>query len=147
MKFSHVSMVARDADGLAEFYKRIFGCEDRRPRKTMSGEKASRGNGLPNAEIYSAWLTLPGVDGPFLEILEYNNTHDRPTPLVNEPGYGHISFEVENIQTTFAAVVRAGGKPLGEITDFGTADTPSLVVYMRDPEGNVVELEQRSGEI
>jgi hypothetical protein len=48
-----------------------------RPRKTMSGEKVSRGNGLPNAEIYSAWPTLPGVVGPFLEILEYKNTHDR----------------------------------------------------------------------
>jgi hypothetical protein len=40
-----------------------------------------------------------------------------------------------------------GRKALGGITDFGTADTPFLVVYMRDPEGNVVELEQRSGEI
>lgn len=142
MKFKHVSIVARDTDGLAEFYKTVCGCEDRRPRKTMSGEKISQGNGVPDAEIYSAWLTLPGVEGPFLEILEYKNTHDRPTPLVNEPGYGHISFEVENIQATLAAVFEAGGKPLGEITDFGTADAPFLIVYVRDPEGNVVELEQ-----
>ncbi len=142
MKFKHVSMVARDTDGLAEFYKTVFRCEDRRPRKTMSGEKISQGNGLPNSEIYSAWLTLPGVEGPFLEILEYKNTHDRPAPLVNEPGYGHISIEVENIKATFAAVLKAGGKPLGEITDLGTVDAPFHVVYVRDPEGNIVELEQ-----
>lgn len=146
MKFKHVSMVARDADGLADFYQRIFGCNDRRPRKTLAGDKVSRGNGLPNSEICSAWLTLPGVDGPFLKILEYGNMQDRPTPLVDEPGYGHISFEVEDIQATVAAVIQAGGKPLGEITDFGTAEAPCLIVYVRDPEGNIVELEQRCNE-
>ena len=143
MKFKHVSMVARDTDRLAEFYKTVFGCEDRRPPRTMSGELVSQGIGVPNAEIYAAWLTLPGVDGPFLEIFEYKNVHDRPTPEVNQPGYGHISFEVEDIQATFDAVIEAGGASLGEITDFGTAEAPFLFVYVRDPEGNVVELEQR----
>ena len=143
MKFKHISVVARDTDRLAEFYKTVFGCEDRRPRKTMSGELVSQGIGVSNAEIYAAWLTLPGVDGPFLEIFEYKNIHDRPTPEVNQPGYGHISFEVEDIRATYAAVIEAGGMSLGEITDFGTAETPFLFVYVRDPEGNVVELEQR----
>ena len=65
MRFGHISMVARDADRLADFYKAVFGCEDTIRRWTMSGEPVSRGNGLPNCEIYAAWLSLPGVDGPF----------------------------------------------------------------------------------
>lgn len=138
-------MVARDADKLAGFYKKMFGCKGRRPPRTLSGEKVSRGNGLPNSEIYSVWLTLPGVDGPFLEILEYSNTLDRPAPSVNEPGYGHISFEVEDIRAMFSSVIQAGGRPLGDITDLGSTEAPFLVVYMRDPEGNVIELEQRAG--
>ncbi|MGP1256503.1 MAG: VOC family protein [Kiloniellales bacterium] len=145
MRFTHVSMVARDADKLAGFYKKMFGCKGRRPPRTLSGEKVSRGNGLPNSEIYSVWLTLPGVEGPFLEILEYSDTLDRPTPSVNAPGYGHISFEVEDIRAMFSTVIQAGGQPLGEITDLGSTETPFLVVYMRDPEGNVIELEQREG--
>jgi catechol 2,3-dioxygenase-like lactoylglutathione lyase family enzyme len=143
MKFSHVSMVARDTNRLADFYKTVFGCEDTDPRKTMSGELLSQGNGVPNAEIDAAWLRLPGVDGPFLEIFEYKNIRDRPTPPVNQPGYGHICFEVEDIYATFDEGIEAGGTPLGEITDFGTAEAPFLFVYARDPEGNVVELEQR----
>ena len=135
-------MVACDTDRLADFYKTVFGCDDAQPRRNMSGELLSQGNGVPNAEIYAAWLGLPGVDGPFLEIFQYKNTYDRPTPPVNQPGYGHISFEVEDIHATFDAVIKAGGTSLGEITDFGTAEAPFLYVYVRDPEGNVVELEQ-----
>lgn len=143
MKFGHVSMVARDTDRLADFYKAVFGCKDTVERWTMSGETISRGNGVPSSEIYAAWLSLPGVEGPFLEILQYKNIQDRPTPPVNQPGYGHMSFEVEDIRATFDAVVEAGGTPLGKITNLGTAETPILCVYVRDPEGNVVELEQK----
>jgi len=33
MRFSHVSIVARDAPGLARFYTQVFGCEVRRPER------------------------------------------------------------------------------------------------------------------
>ncbi|MCP5082914.1 MAG: VOC family protein [Alphaproteobacteria bacterium] len=142
MKFGHVSMVARDTDRLADFYKMVFGCEDTATRWTMSGERISRGIGLANCEIYAAWLSLPGVDGPFLEIFQYKTIEERPTPPVNQPGYGHICFQVDDIRAVMDAVTKAGGEPLGEITDLGTEDAPVLCVYVRDPEGNVVELEQ-----
>ena len=144
MKFTHVNMVARDTDRLADFYKTVFNCEDLYPRTDRSGESMSQCNGVPNAEIYAAWLSLPGVDGPFLEIFQYKNTHDRPTPPVNQPGYGHISFEVEDIHAMYDAIIEAGGASLGEVANFGTAEAPSFYVYARDPEGNVVELEQHS---
>lgn len=142
VKLVHINIVARNADALAEFYKDAFGCEDRRPPTTLSGEEVSRGNGLSNSEIYSVWLTLPNFDTPFLEIHEHKDTHDRPRPTLNEPGFGHLSFEVENVRAALAAIIAAGGTALGEITDFGSADIPFLIVYVRDPEGNVLELEQ-----
>ena len=40
------------------------------------------------------------------------------------------------------AIFEAGGSQLGEITNFGTADEPFLIVYVRDYEGNILELEQ-----
>ncbi|MBL4784481.1 MAG: hypothetical protein JKY49_03540 [Cohaesibacteraceae bacterium] len=39
-------------------------------------------------------------------------------------------------------ILEAGGSSIGEITNFGTTDNPFLIVYMRDCEGNVLELEQ-----
>jgi catechol 2,3-dioxygenase-like lactoylglutathione lyase family enzyme len=142
MKFSHVSIVARDTNRLADFYKEVFGCEDTEPRTSMSGEALSRGNGVPNAEIFAAWLSLPGIDGPFLEIFEYKDTEDCPPPAVNRPGYGHIAFDVDDLQAVFDAVIAAGGSAQGEITAF-EGESPFSYVYMRDPEGNVLDLKQR----
>ncbi|QDG79201.1 VOC family protein [Labrenzia sp. PHM005] len=142
MQFKHISLVARNAAHLAEFYKSIFGCTEIRSPKTLTGEAVSRGNGLPGSEILSIWLSLPGVDGPFLEIHEYRAAVERPVPQVNEPGYGHMSFSVGDIRATSAAILQSGGKALGEITNFGTEESPVLLVYIRDPEGNILELEQ-----
>ncbi len=142
MRISHISLTARNADALAGFYKRVFGCEDRRPPKVLSGETVSRGNGLADCEIYSVWLNLPNLDAPFLEILEYKSLIERPEQAVNERGIGHISFEVDDILQAFENVLSEGGSALGEIVNFGSARDPFLIVYMRDPDGNVVELEQ-----
>jgi catechol 2,3-dioxygenase-like lactoylglutathione lyase family enzyme len=142
-KFKHVSMVARNADALAEFYRKVFGCEVLRPKTILTGKKVGQGNGLPQSEILSIWLTLPGVDGPFLEIHQYKDRQERAVPEVNEPGYSHLSFQVEDIHATRALILQSGGTELGEITDFGTADASILLVYIRDPEGNIIEIEQR----
>lgn len=68
MKLAHICIVARDADKLAAFYKDVFRCEYHRAPRIVSDEKVSRGNGLPNAEIYSIWLKFPNHERPFLEI-------------------------------------------------------------------------------
>lgn len=62
--------------------------------------------------------------------------------MVNEPGYGHIALEVADIRATWAAIIAGGGSAEGEIVDLGSTGSPFLAVYMRDPEGNIVELEQ-----
>ena len=49
---------------------------------------------------------------------------------------------MEDISFVLSAIIRAGGAQIGEITDFGTADKPFLIACARDPEGNVLELEQ-----
>jgi hypothetical protein len=120
----------------------VMKCESLREPKMVSGEKVSRGNGISNSEIYTIWLTFPELERPFLEIHEHKVTHDRDQPRVNEPGFGHLSFQMEDISVVLAEIIQAGGAQIGEITDFGTPDKPFLIAYARDPEGNVLELEQ-----
>ncbi|NVD38838.1 VOC family protein [Ensifer sp. HO-A22] len=142
MKLAHINLVARNAKALAAFYTNVMKCESLRAPKILSGEKVSRGNGISNSEIYTIWLTFPGIESPFLEIHEHKFTHDRAQPRVNEPGFGHLSFQMEDISVVIEEIIQAGGAQIGEITDFGTPDRPFLIAYARDPEGNVVELEQ-----
>lgn len=142
MKLRHISLTAKDADKLAAFYRTVFGFRDKRPPTTLSGDIVSKGNGLPNSQIYAIWLGIPGMEEPFLEILQYRHPENRPLPRVNEPGFGHIAFEVANIGETLTAILECGGSMLGELTNFGTEASPYLIIYVRDPEGNILELEQ-----
>lgn len=142
-RLSHVNIVARDADALAAFYMEAFGLVFLRPPRLLSGERVSKGNGLPSSEIRSIWLQFPGDDGPFLEIHEYSNCLERQVPRVNEPGLGHLAFKIADIHSAMDTIIRAGGTRLGEVTNFGSTEEPILLVYMRDLEGNILELEQR----
>lgn len=142
MRLAHINLVARNADALAAFYVSVMKCHIFREPRTLSGEIVSKGNGLPNSEIRSIWLRFPGLEHPFLEIHEHSVTHHRNHPRVNEPGYGHLAFQVEDINSTLSSIIEAGGCQIGQITDFGTPETVYLIAYARDPEGNVLELEQ-----
>lgn len=145
MRCVHVSLAARSADRLSDFYISVFDCEEIRSPRTLSGETVSRGSGLPNSVIYSIWLKFPEQETPFLEILEYESSRIRAIPRVDELGISHLSFQLEDIHSTMTKVLEAGGSSLGEITNFGTSDEPFLIVYMRDCEGNILELEQPAG--
>ena len=144
MKLAHINLVARDAQKLATFYTTVFICEYLREPIMLSGENVSRGNGLPNSEIYSIWLKFPNLDAPFLEIHQHKIICSRRLPRVNEPGFGHLSFQMEDIGSVLSAIVETGGSQIGETTNLGTADKPFHIAYARDPEGNILELEQPS---
>ena len=84
MKFSHINIVARDADKLADFYKAVFGCKENSQREIIKGEKPMRAMGLSSNQFYGAWLSLPGVVGPYLESFQFKESHLRlPLRLLN----------------------------------------------------------------
>ena len=58
MRLAHVSLTARNADRLAQFYRDAFGLVDRRPPQQLTGQALARGNGLPGADILSLWLLI-----------------------------------------------------------------------------------------
>lgn len=142
MKLAHINLVARDADRLAAFYQNVMHCTLLRSPRKLSGEMVSRGNGLKNSEIYSIWLAFDGIEYPFLEIHQHGELLERAAPRVNEPGYGHLSFQTKEIGQVLAKIIAAGGTQIGEMTNFGSPEQPYFIAYARDPEGNILELEQ-----
>lgn len=142
MRLRHVSLTARNADQLSSFYKQVFGFVEKRAPKRLSGKAVFRGNGLPDNDIYAIWLTFPNTQDPFLEIMEYTHPAKRGVPAVNDPGFGHIAFEVCNLHQTLENVLRFGGSLQGDVTNFESDEQPYWIVYARDPEGNILELEQ-----
>lgn len=96
--------------------------------------------GLTGVHIRSIWLSMPGQDEVFLELFEFVSPDDHSIGYANTPGYAHMAIDVMDLVAACAAILRAGGSPLGEITDLGTDEIPYRAVYMRDPEGNIIEL-------
>jgi predicted enzyme related to lactoylglutathione lyase len=146
-KYVHTNLIARDWKKLVRFYREVFGCEPKGPERDISAQWLDKVNAVPNARLRGVHLRLPGYDdaGPTLEIFSYDQMIERGVPQSNECGFGHIAFAVDDVDKALQAVIAAGGGSVGEIA---TADVNGVgrlrVVYARDPEGNIVELQKWS---
>ncbi|MFQ6133470.1 MAG: VOC family protein [Armatimonadota bacterium] len=146
-RLAHVNLVARDWEGLAEFYERVLGFTLLPPVRRLRGRWLERATGVPGAEIEGVHLRFPGsgADGPTLEVFGYRPSAERPATAVNRPGFAHIALAVDDVQAARDAVVAAGGSTVGELA---SADIPGAgtvtFVYVTDPEGNVIELQRWS---
>jgi predicted enzyme related to lactoylglutathione lyase len=65
--------------------------------------------------------------------------------MPNEPGFTHIAFAVDDVEKALETVISAGGGSVGEIATAEVGGVGLLqVVYARDPEGNILELQKWS---
>jgi predicted enzyme related to lactoylglutathione lyase len=146
-EYVHTNLIARDWKRLARFYSEVFGCEPRPPERDMCGARLDQLTSLQNAHLSGIHLRLPGYgdDGPTLEIFSYDQLVGPELPSVNQCGFGHIAFAMDDVDEALQAVIAAGGSTVGNIV---TTDVDGVgvlrVVYARDPEGNIVELQKWS---
>jgi len=62
-------------------------------------------------------------------------------PAINKPGFAHIAFLVDDVKVYYTKVLEHGGSALGEMAEKKIEGVGTLTVaYMRDPEGNIVEI-------
>jgi catechol 2,3-dioxygenase-like lactoylglutathione lyase family enzyme len=144
-KYVHTNLTARDWRRLARFYTEVLGCVPKPPERDLSGDWLDRLTSLENAHLTGLHLFLPGFegDGPTLEIFSYGSMVPRSQPVANEPGFGHLAFLVDDVDAALAAVIAAGGGAVGDVSRTEVAGVGNLrVVYARDPEGNIVELQR-----
>jgi predicted enzyme related to lactoylglutathione lyase len=142
-KYVHTNLIARDWQALASFYERIFGCIPVPPQRDLSGDALERGSRVPGAALQGVHLRLPGYgnDGPTLEIFSYNSLAEGQPAAANRPGFGHIAFAVPDVEAARSAVLEAGGSHFGDIVTTPAGSRSVTWTYVRDPEGNLVELQ------
>jgi predicted enzyme related to lactoylglutathione lyase len=146
-KYVHTNLIARDWKRLVKFYSEVFGCEPKGPERDLSGGWLDSVNAVPKAHLRGVHLRLPGYgdDGPTLEIFSYDQLIERGLPAANQCGFAHIAFAVDDVDQAFRAVIAAGGSAVGDIATTQVNGVGTLrVVYARDPEGNIVELQKWS---
>ena len=144
IKYAHTNLVARDWRKLADFYIQVFNCQPVPPQRDHHGEWFQRVTNIPGARLQGLHLRLPGYDqdGPTLEVFQFEQELPASLPALNQPGFAHIAFNVADIALMREKVLAAGGSDLGEVVRKEIPDAGRItLVYLRDPEGNIVELQ------
>jgi|SRR5690606_2936725 catechol 2,3-dioxygenase-like lactoylglutathione lyase family enzyme len=143
---SHIAIAVRDMDRALAFYRDVLGLKVR-----FNGiEEFPNLGKLRPQRRHGAYLSLG--DGPhdsFIVLDHRDNAVDRPPLNVGDVGIHHFSFWVDDIDTIFARAQAAGTTVIIEPHDTGTenygepAGGTIRTTLMRDPDGNVVQLDQR----
>lgn len=148
-RYVHTNLIARDWRRLAAFYQQVFGCVPVLPERDLTGEWLERGSAVPRACIRGIHLRLPGFGdaGPTLEVFQYAELADAPPAPANRAGFGHIAFAVEDVMVARDAVLSGGGSAVGSVeTVVLPAGIKITWMYVRDPEGNIIELQRHDQE-
>jgi len=146
-RYVHTNLIANDWQVLSQFYEKVLGCIPVPPERDYTGSDLEAGTGIASASLKGVHLRLPGGgdNGPTLEVFQFGaNLASVPT-AVNRPGFGHIAFAVEDVESARNEVLAAGGREVGKVVTLQTAaGTHVTWCYVTDPEGNVIEFQSWS---
>lgn len=144
IRYAHVNIIAQDWRRLMEFYVEVFHCEPVSSERDHHGEHTDALTGLKEVRVVGQHLRVPGhgENGPTIEIFTCDKALDPPGPAIHRPGFAHIAFEVDDFEGTRTKIKEFGGDDYAEKV---TIDIPGAgkltLIYMTDPEGNIVELQ------
>jgi catechol 2,3-dioxygenase-like lactoylglutathione lyase family enzyme len=134
-RFDHVSFTVGELERSVEFYGR-FGYEQVR-RMQARGIKPVEA-GVADVDVDIVWLQR-SEGWPMLELVKYLDEPVERARTNSRIGAAHFCFTVTDLDAAHRELAGEGIEFLSEprVDDFGTA-----WVYMRDPDGNTVELLQ-----
>lgn len=135
--FAHTAIVSPDMPRLLAFYAMLTGQEATRRGAFGPDPKFDRVAGIANVRFDGAWLRLPNAE---LEFWQYHHPQTLPAARrdLSAPGWNHICFESDDLHADHARLLAHGIELHGPPLDMGTA----IVLFGRDPDGNVFELLQ-----
>ena len=127
--FAHTSVRTSNMNRSIEFYKRFFGL-------TLLSRREIPQN---NAEI--AFLRDSQGEGATLELTFYRNQKEFMQPEYEYRLFDHLAFEIKNMSQTIEEMRKAKVT----ITDepFKLGSTGSVITFVEDPDGILIELIER----
>ena len=128
MYLSYVGIRVTNLERSLKFYRDFFGLEE-----VDRGDNSKFGSGV-------FVLLRDRKSGAKLELNWYPEGSKYNTPYVVGEGLDHIAFCVDDIEAKFRELVEKGVAP----TDFGPR-TGASYCYVKDPDGNWIEMYQRRG--
>jgi lactoylglutathione lyase len=127
MYLSYCGIRVRDLNRSLKFYTELFGLKE-----------VARGDHRKyNAGLYV--LLRDGKSGQKLELNWYPEDSAYAAPYMPGEGLDHIAFVVDDLKQTYAKLLAKGVEP----TTIDPSKTSGWVAYVKDPDGNWIEIYQR----
>jgi catechol 2,3-dioxygenase-like lactoylglutathione lyase family enzyme len=142
----HTSYTVSDLNKTLPFYRDLMGFEVVHERPEIVLEYWRAVVGFPDAVARDAVLRIPGTTH-FLELIEYKNPRGvAQNVMPNNPGSSHVCYLVDDLQAMHARLKEAGVQFISKepiYLDQGP-NKGGWSLYMKDPDGIVIELFQRA---
>jgi catechol 2,3-dioxygenase-like lactoylglutathione lyase family enzyme len=137
-RFDHTSFTVADIERAVAFWRDVIGL-------AVADLSLREGNwlaavvGVAGARCRIAHLHGHGAHLEFIQYL--TPAGDDVTGPPNRPGTAHVAFLVEDIETLAARMLEAGASEQGRIARCTSGPAAGcLAVYLKDPNGIIVEL-------
>ena len=136
MHLDHVGLSVADLDAQSAWYAAAFGFTTSTP--------------FAVAELDLRGAFLIGPDGLAIELLERAGSHpgiraaDQAEALLTR-GYGHICLRVADVDATHARLLERGASE--RMPPQASPEPGVRMSFIADPEGNLIELLDRSGPV
>jgi catechol 2,3-dioxygenase-like lactoylglutathione lyase family enzyme len=135
-RIDHFSLTVGDLERSTAFYER-FGYEAHK-RYISTGPDVDAGTDTRDAELEIGWLRHP-LGGPLLELIRYRGEPAERSTHNSRVGAAHLCLCVDDVLGAHRDLSADG---VAFLSDPHQDEFGVRWVYMRDPDGNVVELAQ-----
>jgi catechol 2,3-dioxygenase-like lactoylglutathione lyase family enzyme len=142
-RLSHVGLCVTDLERSLRFYRDGLGFVEEH-RLEVGGEPTDRLLRLRGTLLRAIYLLRDGVR---LELLCFTSPPGPPATErpMNQPGLTHLSFRVADLDATLVSLREAGAEIL-EDTVLAFPEWHSGAAFVRDPDGQLLELVQSPGD-
>lgn len=144
-RYVHTNIIAKDWKKLSQFYQKVLHCKPLpNGSRDLRGGWLDRLTGIPSVFVQGEHLLLPGYseDHPTLEIFSYSQEEYNNSKMINNLGFGHLAFEVDDVRETLKEIIDEGGGQVGDVVDaMYPDDVKATFVYAKDIEENIIELQ------
>jgi catechol 2,3-dioxygenase-like lactoylglutathione lyase family enzyme len=139
-RMAHTGFTVSDLDRALAFWRDGLGMVEAFSQEKQGGYLEAI-VGEPGAHVRMTHLEFPG-GGHRLELFEYlAPAGERVRLRPRDTGFAHVCVAVDDIEDALQRLVAAGGQPISDPIEVDTgANAGGRGVYVRDPDGHVVEL-------
>ncbi len=129
----HVGITVSDLDRAVDFYRDVLGL-------SVAAEFEVGGEGFETGvDIEGASARFAHLDGGAvrIELVEYEPPADGlPTPQLNDAGATHLGLEADDLDAFYNVLPST----VDTLSPPQTTETGTRILFLRDPEGNLIEI-------